>query len=215
MKKYLVNKNSDRLLIFFTGWGCDETEFEHIEATSDVLILYDYYDLSLDFDFSKYKNFDLISYSAGIFIAAIFSFDFEIKRNIAISGSPYLFDEHFGLSAEIQKILCNVTIENADEFAKNYLIKTDDEWKNFHHSKRTIDSCRAEFESLKNFYQCKKQDIKDIFDASIIGADDIIFNISAQKEFYGERLKIINNARHNMFFRIKSYDDIFKLARCF
>ena len=31
MKKYLINKNSDTLLIFFTGWGCDEYEFEHLK----------------------------------------------------------------------------------------------------------------------------------------------------------------------------------------
>lgn len=213
MQKYLINNNSDNLLIFFTGWGCDETEFNHIKAESDVLILYDYTDLNLDFDFSKYKKFDLISYSAGIFIASIFSFDFEINRKIAISGSPYLFDEYFGLSEEIQKILCNVTIENADDFAKNYLVKTDDEWKKFHHSKRAIESCKTEFNSLKNFYQIQKQNIKDIFSASIIGSDDLIFNISAQKEFYNERLKIVNNARHNMFFRINSYEEIFELAK--
>ena len=56
MKPFLINKNSENLLIFFTGWGCDESEFEHLKADSDVLILYDYSDLSLYFDFSKYKN---------------------------------------------------------------------------------------------------------------------------------------------------------------
>lgn len=58
MKRYLVNKNSDNLLIFFTGWGCDEFEFEHLESNSDVLILYNYSDLNLDFDFSQYKNYN-------------------------------------------------------------------------------------------------------------------------------------------------------------
>lgn len=58
MKRYLVNKNSDNLLIFFTCWGCDEFEFEHLESNSDVLILYNYFDLNLDFDFSQYKNYN-------------------------------------------------------------------------------------------------------------------------------------------------------------
>ena len=73
MKQYLINNNSNNLLVFFTGWGCDESEFEHLQANSDVLLLFDYTDLTIDFDFSKYKNIDLIAYSAGVFIASVIS----------------------------------------------------------------------------------------------------------------------------------------------
>lgn len=213
MKKFLINNNSDNLLIFFTGWGCDESEFEHLEAEKDVLILYDYSSLDLDFNFSKYKKFDLIAFSAGVFIASFFKFDFKINKKIAISGNPYLFDEHLGLSNEIQNIMCNITIENADDFARNYLIKTEDEWKIFHHSKRTLDSCKNELESLKKLYEENKNNIKDIFDSVIFGADDKIFNIKAQKEFYGEKLILIENARHNIFFKIKKYEDIKRIIK--
>ena len=79
MQKYLINKNSDNLLIFFTGWGCDEFEFEHLETNSNVLLLYNYSDLNLDFDFSEYKKFNLIAFSAGVFIASIFDFDFVLN----------------------------------------------------------------------------------------------------------------------------------------
>lgn len=211
MQKYLINKNSDNLLIFFAGWGCDEYEFEHLEASSDVLILYNYSDLNLDFDFSKYKKFDLIAFSAGVFAASIFDFNFETSKKIALSGNPFLFDEHLGLSKEVQDILYNITENSADDFARNYLVKTDEEWKKFHHSKRTIESCKNEFLSLKEIYKHNKQKIKDIYDIAFVGDDDKIFNVQAQKEFYGNKLKIIKNARHNLFFRIKNYDEILKL----
>ena len=77
--------------------------------------------------------------------------------------------------------------------------------------KRTLDSCMAEFNCLKKIYADKKQNIKDIYDNAIVGDEDPIFNVNAQKEFYGERLKVIKNARHNMFFRINSYEEIFDL----
>lgn len=208
MKQFLINKNSEKLLIFFTGWGCDESEFEHLKANSDVLLLYDYSNLSLDFDFSKYKNIDLIAFSAGVFVASIMNFDFKINNKIAISGNPFLFDEKLGLSGEIQDILYNITEKNADDFARNYLVKTDEEWKYFHHSKRTIESCREEFDKLKEFYLINKQNIKDIYDYAIMGEEDPIFNVSAQKEFYKNRLNIIKNARHNLFFRINKYEQI-------
>ncbi len=211
MKQYLINNNSDTLLVFFTGWGCDEYEFEHLKSKSDVLLLYDYTDLNLNFDFSTYKEINLISFSAGVFAAAAFDFDFEVNRKIAISGNPYLFDEHFGLSGEMQKVLYGITEETAEDFARNYLVKTDDEYKNFHPSRRTIESCREEFESLKTLYQERKQKITDIYDLAIFGDEDQVFNIAVQKEFYGDRLNIIKNARHSIFFRIDSYEQIFDL----
>ena len=210
MKIHLIDKNSDTLLVFFTGWGCDEFEFAHLNSNFDVLLLYDYSDLNFSFDFSKYKNFNLIAFSAGVFISSIVEFNIQFDKKIAISGNPYLFDENLGLSKEVQNVLSNITVENVNDFARNYLVKTDNEWRKFHHSRRTLNSCKHEFESLKNVYQAKKQDIKDIFNAAIIGSEDPIFNVSIQKKFFGERLKIIENARHSLFFRIKEYQELLK-----
>ena len=212
MKKYLINNNSDNLLLFFSGWGCDEFEFEHLSADCDILILYDYIDLNLDFDFKKYKKIDVLAFSAGGFIASLFNYSFKLNRVLALSSNPYLFDEELGLSKKVQDLLMGITIENADDFAKNYLVKTESEIKRFHHSRRTIESCSEEFNSLKKLYELKKNDIKDIFNCAIIGADDEIFDIEKQKEFYGSRLKIIPNARHSLFFRIEKYEDIFDLT---
>ena len=177
MKQYFINNNnSDKLLIFFTGWGCDEYEFEHLKSDCDILLLFDYSDLNLDFDFSKYKNFNLIAFSAGVFVASVMNFNFEIDKKIAMSGNPYLFDEYYGLSTEIQNILYNITEENADDFARNYLVKTDEEWTNFHHSKRTLKSCQEEFNNLKKMYKENRHNIKNIYDI------DHIFNVSSQKK---------------------------------
>ncbi|MBR1620393.1 DUF452 family protein [bacterium] len=207
MKKYLINKKSDRLLIFFTGWGCDEYEFEHLKSVSDVLILYDYCDLSLDFDFSKYNKFDLLAFSAGVFVASVMKFDFKIDKRVAINGNPYLFDEKLGLSKKMQNILYNITEETAEDFGRNYLVKTDKEWVNFHPSRRTLESCKTEFECLKQIYVQNYQKIEDIFDTAFVGEDDRIFDVEIQKEFYGNKLKIVKNARHNLFFRVKSYEE--------
>ena len=208
MKKYLINKNSDNLLIFFTGWGCDQYEFEHLKSNSDVLLLYNYSDLSLDFDFSKYKHIDLIAFSAGVFVASVMDFDFKIDKKIAISGNPYLFDEKLGISKKIQNILYNITEDSADNFAKNYLVKTDEEWKIFHHSKRTLSSCKTEFDNLKKLYNINKNNIKNIYNYSLIGEFDEIFDVTAQKEFYGNKLTIVKNARHSLFFRISKYEQL-------
>ena len=70
MKHFLMDNGSDSLLLFFSGWGCDEHEFEHLKSGSDVLILYDYNNLRLEFDFSGYREINLLAFSAGVFAAA-------------------------------------------------------------------------------------------------------------------------------------------------
>lgn len=208
MKQHFIDNNSDTLLLFFTGWGCDEYEFEHIKSNTDVLILYDYTDLNFNFDFSKYKKFDLMAFSAGVFIASIMNFNFKINKKIAISGNPYLFDEYYGLSSKMQDLLYNITEETAEDFAKNYLVKTDEEWRNFHPSRRTLESCRTEFDSLKKIYNDNKHKIKDIYDFTLFGEDDHVFNLTVQKEFFKEKVRIIKNARHNPFFKIETFEQI-------
>ncbi len=109
-------------------------------------------------------------------------------------------------------MLYSVNENNADEFARNYLIKTDEEWEKFHHSKRTIESCKKELNSLKELYKTNKQNIIDIYNEAIFGEDDPIFNVSYQKEFYQNRLHYIKDARHSIFFKIKNYEQIFDLT---
>lgn len=209
MKQHFIDKKSDKLILFFAGWGCDEYEFEHLETDCDVLIFYDYTDLKYNFDFSKYKKIDMLSFSAGVFVGSIFKHDFKINQKIAMDGNPYLFDEKLGLSKSMQEYLYNITEDECEDFAKNYLVKTAEEYNNFHPAKRTLESCRIEFDALKTIYEQEFNNIHDTYDIAIIGEDDPIFDVEEQKKYYTKRLKIIPNARHNLFFRIKSYNDIF------
>ena len=211
MKQFFINKNSNKLLVFFTGWGCDEYEFEHLEANSDVVIFYDYTDLDYSFDFSKYNEINVLSFSAGVFVGSVFKYNFKINKKFALDGNPYLFDEQLGLSNKMQEYLYNLTEEQCDEFTRNYLVKTEEEYKNFHPSKRTLESCRLEFDALKSIYRQEFKNIQDNYDVVLFGAEDPIFNVNNQKKYYEERCRIIQNARHNLFFRIKSYDDIFNM----
>lgn len=51
MQHFHQNHNSSELIVFFAGWGCDYNQFTNLHDNKDVLILYDYQDLKLDFDF--------------------------------------------------------------------------------------------------------------------------------------------------------------------
>ena len=109
MQYFFQNHNSSDLIIFFAGWGCDYNQFENLHDQKDVLILYDYQNLELSFDFNIYKNIDIIAYSAGVFVSCLL-FDKipNIRRKIALCGNPYLFDDVLGINEQKLEILKNI-----------------------------------------------------------------------------------------------------------
>ena len=65
-QSYIIHEHHPRLLLFFAGWGADETPFKmYRPAASDFMVCYDY--RTLDFDASgldkKRFSFNILSYS--------------------------------------------------------------------------------------------------------------------------------------------------------
>lgn len=212
MRYYLKNNNSQNLIIFFAGWGCDENQFTNLQDKDDILILYDYKNLDLNFDFSTYKNINLIAYSAGVFIASIMSLKLPLNsKKIALNGNPYLFDETYGISYKTVEIFKNINLENYLDFRRKYMVTTQDEFLKYNALEvhRTIEDCLTELECLTKLYQEKKDEINlNFFDIAIMAKEDDFFKIDAQKIFYKNKLHIIPNAKHHIFFKFKSFKEI-------
>ena len=214
MKYFYQDNHSDDLIVFFSGWGCDYNQFTNLHDKKDILILYDYQDLTFDFDFSKYKNIYIIAYSAGVFVASVFS-DFipNVRQKIALCGNPYLFDENLGISEETIQVFKDITLDNYLDFRKKYMVFSDDEYERYNklESLRTIESCENELKSLQRLYNEKKEQIKPLFDKAVAAENDLIFDLQAQKNFYKDKLRIIPNARHHIFFKFNSFEDILNI----
>ena len=147
MQYHLQNNNSNSLIVFFSGWGCDEHQFSNLQDNKDVLILYDYQNLELEFDFSKYQQLDIIAYSAGVFIASIIGDKIpNVSKRIAVCGNPYLFDEKLGLSQATIELFKSINLDNYMEFRRQYMVETDDEFKRYNQleSQRSLESCQQE-----------------------------------------------------------------------
>ena len=69
---FIIRNNEKHLLLFFAGWGMDETPFRHIHpAECDWMICYDY--RSLEFDttlIQAYSKITLIAWSMGVWAAS-------------------------------------------------------------------------------------------------------------------------------------------------
>jgi len=211
MKHFLRNNHSDKLLLFFTGWGCDEYQFGHLKYDGDVLFLYNYNNLELDFDFSKYKEIIVMAYSAGVFISSVFPKRIpNVVKRIMIDGNPYLFDEKFGVPKNILTAFMEVDAKNCIDFRKKYLVSTHYEMMLFSQNEphRDFDDCFRELLSLQKLYKTLKDKINPRYDKVIFGEKDPIFKPKIQKEFYKTDLKIVPDAKHNIFFRFKTFEEI-------
>ncbi len=214
MQYFFQDNGAKDLIVFFAGWGCDENQFVNLHDAKDVLILYDYKDLNLDFDFSKYVHIDVIAYSAGVFVAALMADNIpNVRYKVAVCGNPYLFDEKLGISQATIQVFKDITLDNYLEFRRKYMVFSDEEYEKYNQlqSLRTIESCADELEALQKLYTQKKAQINPQFDKAIVAEDDLIFNLAAQKGFYQDKLKVIPQARHHIFFRFNSFEDILKL----
>ena len=211
MQYFYINNNSADLIVFFAGWGCDENQFTNLHDEKDVLILYDYQNLELDFDFSKYENIYVLAYSAGVFVASIMANHIpNVRQKVALCGNPYLFDEILGLSAEVVQVFREITLDNYLEFRRKYMVFSDEEYVKYNQlqSIRSIESCQNELDALQRLYLQNKLQINPAFDKAIVAENDLIFNLSAQKKFYQDKLVIVPNARHHIFFKFKSFEEM-------
>ena len=211
MQYFYQDNHSNDLIVFFSGWGCDYNQFANLRDNKDVLILYNYQDLNLDFDFSVYANIYVIAYSAGVFVASILASKLpNVRYKIALCGNPYLFDEKFGISKENIKVFKEITLDNYLDFRRKYMVFSDEEYEKYNklESLRTIESCENELNALEEIYKEKQSEINPFFDKAIVAENDLIFNLQAQIDFYKNKLRIIRNAKHHIFFRFNSFEEL-------
>lgn len=100
MKIFLKNNNSENLILFFCGWGMDETPFSILKSTCDILYVYDYKTPDFpDFNFSKYKSVKLIAFSYGVYASAIAKLpdSLHLESSIAINGTLIPVDDKYGV----------------------------------------------------------------------------------------------------------------------
>jgi len=111
IQKFIVQEKYSKLLIFFAGWGANETPFkDYRPAHHDYMICYDYRDLSFDPQvLNGYERVTIIGWSMGVWAASqvmgrLYNENYKlpiIRAAIAINGTPYPIDEERGIPAAI------------------------------------------------------------------------------------------------------------------
>ena len=103
---FIIRNNGKHLLLFFAGWGMDETPFRHIHpAECDWMICYDY--RSLEFDttlIQAYSKITLIAWSMGVWAASQVMKQYPslpVSQSTAINGTLYPIHETEGITPSV------------------------------------------------------------------------------------------------------------------
>lgn len=212
MKTYLRDNASKNLIVFFCGWAMDEKPFKKLQVNDfDVLFVFDYSDLTLDFDFSKYEKKVLLAFSYGVFITSIIELpDFDLK--IAINGTLKPIDKDFGIATKIFDLTLNSITEESMRKFYSRMFDREEDYNFFLENlpQRDAKGCKKELAKIKEYYENYK-DNEFSYDKVIISDDDKIIPTKSQLNFWqGVGIKNVNS-NHFLFYKFKSFNEIIDL----
>lgn len=207
--KWLKKENNKKLIVFFNGWGMNETPVQHLNSEDfDILMLYDYRNVDFDlgqFDFDKYAEKYLVCWSMGVYSANLFKDELKnFDKKIAINGTNKVIDDDFGIPKKIYKVTVKfLNADSLDKFIKNM----------FDGGKlnpnititRTLEELKDELISIQNIEL--NDELK--FDKAIISLNDRIIPTKNQLNFWQNKAeyKLINST-HCPFDTLNSWRDI-------
>ena len=201
---WLKKTGSDKLIIFFNGWGMDDFIVSHLDCEDyDVLVLYDYNNLDINFDIEQYKEKHVVAWSMGVLVSTLIDIK-DIKTRTAVCGTPYPIHNAYGIPERIY----NLTIKNFDEktsqkfMERMFTEKPDIE--NF--SSRSTESKKSELVKMLEYKPAKDF----CFTKAIIADTDLIIPAKNQLNFWKTQKTSIEqiHSGHCPFFLYKKWSEL-------
>lgn len=196
-QKFLIKNNNPHLILFFAGWGMDETPFLQIQPIGcDWMICYDY--RSLDFDeacIRKYTHITLVAWSMGVWVATQVIRQFPhlpIIQSVAINGTPYPIDNTRGIASSIfEGTLQGLNEQTLLKFQRR-MCGSVTEYKEFLTvaPQRSIEELKEELAAIQSSY-LESSPSSFIWHKVIIGKNDRIFSPENQREAWENSANLI------------------------
>jgi len=214
MQTYWEIRGSNKLILFFSGWGMDENPTLHLVAKdADICICFDYSDLNTD-AVDKWKTYDriiLIAWSTGVWAAdqMVGREDLHIVKTIAINGTPVTIDDLTGIPRPVfEGTYLNLNRKTLQKFM-NRMVGNANDFKEFNAfaPKRNLEDQKAELSSILHFDFTTQRTELIQWDKAIVGKNDSIFPPQNQLRYWTNRTEIHEvEMPHYPFFYYKSWD---------
>lgn len=179
MKHIWLNKSGNsELVIFFAGWSFDAEPFKFLAADGvDVVVVYDYRDLSFDLVFSGYEKYHLAAWSMGVYIAPLLRDVLpEFMTSVALNGTPMPIDNEFGIPVRTFDLTLKYAAEGLKgKFYQNVFFdaaQVEKYWAN--PVNRTIEDRVEELQALKTWIYDKPVDASGFYQKAYVSEHDKI-----------------------------------------
>jgi len=178
---FIIKEHRKHLLLFFAGWGMDETPFLEIHPTDkDWMICYDYRSLAFDATLlQEYSQITLIAWSMGVWAASQILQQYPhlpVSQSIAINGTIYPIHETKGIAPIIfEGTLQGLNEQTLQKFQRRMCGSAAD-YKAFHVTapQRPVEDLKEELASIqKQYLSLPSSDF--VWQKAIIGKEDRIF----------------------------------------
>jgi len=213
---WLHQRRNKCLIIFCNGWGMDANPFLPLGTRNyDVLMLFDYYDLTIDenpeFLFQCYQRTYLVSWSMGVWVGQqIFQpWSHCLQGAIAINGTLCPVDDQFGIPEQ----LYDATLEqfSAASRLKFYrrMCKDRQAFDTFlqHQPARSLENQRLELEALQRLVSCQVA-LEAIYTRVLIADQDLVVPAANQIAFWQGQESLRLKGAHFLFYRWNSWDEL-------
>jgi biotin synthesis protein BioG len=210
----LHNAKKSKLLLFFNGWGMDDTLFDHFaQSDFDVMTVSDYNSLEPLPELQNYSELHLAAWSLGVRVAAEFlgNAPYKFETATAFNGTLRPLDADFGIAPEI---FAGTAKNWNNELARNRFYRRVAENSPFQLPQRDWESQQSELFFLGKHFLAKTP--PNPFKTAWIGGRDRIIPAKNQRDFWAkESVKIKEYAEepHFPFDKINSFEEIIHVGR--
>lgn len=219
MKNSWLYQGQRRLIIFCNGWGMDDAPFQPLGAKEyDVLMLFDYTDLTTEIDFSSllngYDEVNLIAWSMGVWVgqqlftpwASLF------RRSVAINGTLCPIDDQFGIPVHVYRATLSRFSEAGRLKFYRRMCRERGTLEMFlgHQPQRSMESQARELEALQEMAGCDREE-SALYTHILIANQDLVMPTAHQVAFWKEREgreRVVFTGFHFPFYGWCNWDDL-------
>lgn len=197
--KWLNKRNNNKVIIFFNGWGMDESVVKHLNPENfDILMFYNYNELDIDLSIiNDYKEKYLIAWSMGVMVAT--RFDIKYNSTTAINGTLKPIDDKFGIPSRIYDLtIKGFSPKGRERFIKSMFENTE----NLPNIRREFEEQKTELSALKNY--AANEDFK--YNRVLISNNDKIIPTKNQEAFWG--IKANFESGHCPFYSFTKWSEL-------
>ncbi|ASY30048.1 biotin synthase [Taylorella equigenitalis] len=216
MKKRLIKGAgpSERLIIYFAGWGTGPELVDHLDVPEgfDVLCLWDYRTVDECLDIATcYRDVHIVAWSLGVIVADAHCAHISISSACAINGTLQAIDSEYGLDPNLyHKMMLHLHQDQLYKFNKLMCRSLDSHRFYCNRDLRNLEDKRAELEAIYHLAHCR-QGSHINWTRAIVSDNDFIFPSRKQLLFWQcfRNIRIDSNPYGHMFFdKVNSWSEL-------